>query len=147
MRNCELQRSFYGETARSDPGLQEYYGNIWLHAHRSILRFTSALPPAQRLRVNAESLVGQPDEHLPSLLSWLGIRCEPRYVDLMKHPEAWPFAHNRTALPHDCDSSFLGDPQLRKIPHPPPLATTGDWGLSRPLAAALMETGAALGYS
>ncbi len=147
MRRCQTLLSPEGSAAWNDAGVREYCGKIWLHAHRSILRFTSALPSHQSLRVKAEEIVRDPDEHLSRLMSWLDLPCEPSDLGRMKHPETWPFACHARGLPYDCDSSFLADPHLREIPHDPPLELIGTWGLSRTLATGLIEIGARFGYA
>jgi hypothetical protein len=146
MRKCHLPFRTHDGPAWTDAGIRGYCGNMWLHSHRSILRFTSALAPGQSMRIQAENLLRDPDEHLPRIVSWLGLTHGRVEVALMKRPETSPFARRAVGLADDSDSSFLSDPRLRTIPDDPPLQVPPAWDLSRPLAASLIETAAALGY-
>jgi hypothetical protein len=146
MRKCHLSFETREGPAWTNSGICGYCGHIWLHAHRSILCFTATLAPGQSMRMQAEKVLRDPDQHLASIISWLGLAHGPREVGLMKRPEDSPFAHHSGGLADDGDSSFLSDPRLREIPDDPRLELPAAWGLSRPLAADIIETGAALGY-
>jgi hypothetical protein len=147
MRKCQAGLSPKGTARWNDADLREYCASIWLHAHQSILRFTSTLPSHSTLRLQAEDILRHPDDHLSRIGSWLDVPCKPRDIRLMKHPENWPFARPAVALPNDCDSSFLSDPRLRNIPEDWPLETIRAWALSAPLSAELHRTAAALNYT
>jgi len=147
MQKCQADLSPHGIALWSDAGLREYCASIWLHAHKSALCFTSTLASRSTLRLQAEDILRRPDDHLSRIASWLEIPYESGNIRLMKHPEKWPFARPAAGLPHDCDSSFLSDPQLRTIPGVPPVETIRGWGLSAPLAAELQETAAVLNYT
>jgi hypothetical protein len=147
MRKCHVFFEARESPAWTNSGICGYCGHLWLHAHRSILRFTSTLAPGQSIRIQAEKVLRDPDRHLASIISWLGLPDGPREVGLMKRPEDSPFARHSEGLADDGDSSFLSDPRLREIPDDPPVSVPAAWGLKRLLAADLVETGAALGYA
>ena len=146
MRNCHQPFKAHAVSAWTESSILSYCGRVWLHTQRSILRFTSTLAPGQSMRVRSESILRDPDEHLPRVLSWLGLPQWAGEVDLMKHPEFSPYARKLDGIRDDSDSSFLLQPSLRAIPDDPPLEFPTAWGVSQPLAAEVVEMAAALGY-
>jgi hypothetical protein len=91
----------------------------WLHLHRGILTFLRTLPAEQQLRLRAEDLVDSPDDALPALCRFLGVRHDAEALAGMRHPERWRFAGPGPAnAPGGGDYLFQASPSLREIaPH------------------------------
>ncbi|HSU67947.1 MAG TPA: sulfotransferase [Tepidisphaeraceae bacterium] len=87
---------------------------LWLRTHTTILRFLQEVPREQQFRARGEEVLAAPDEALPRIADWLGIRSDDEAIDAMKHPERSLFAH---AGPPNArrggDEKFFDEPTLR----------------------------------
>jgi hypothetical protein len=87
---------------------------VWYSAHTTIRNFVGTLPPSQRLTIQGEAFLMDPDAHLKRVMSWLGLRTDAANMEAMKHPERSPFAR---VGPYNAlggnDPGFMRDPALR----------------------------------
>jgi hypothetical protein len=64
----------------------------WYNLNMNIVAFLDSLPEAQKMRVRAEDLLGNPVEILPQVAAWMGLRTDAAALDQMLHPEQSPYA-------------------------------------------------------
>jgi hypothetical protein len=64
----------------------------WYNLNMNIVSFLDSLPEAQKMRVRAEDLLGNPGEILRQIGTWMGIRTDTAAIDQMLHPELSPYA-------------------------------------------------------
>lgn len=116
-----LQRRLHAGTADTPAALAEAAQALgeepellWLRTHTAILRFLQEVPCDHQLRARGEDVLAAPDEALPRIAEWLGIRTDDEAIDAMKHPERSAFA--RAGPPNAVrggDEKFFEDPILR----------------------------------
>ena len=76
--------------------------------------FLRAIPADRQLRVRGEDVLQDPDTHLRTIASWLGVRTDDAAVDAMKHPENSPYAFlGPRGARFGNDRFFLEQPALR----------------------------------
>lgn len=93
----------------------------WDRIHTAIINLTGQLPPGQTLRIKGEDLLSEPEQFLPQITRWLGVRTDPQAIAAMKHPELSPYACLGPSLaPGGNNLEFLQNPYLlpKKIPEP-----------------------------
>ena len=147
MWECHQPFSFPDESGSNDRTIYTYCAHVWYQAHRSILDLTNALPSHQKLQVQAEDLLQQPDTCLANIASWLGGDAGPDAIEAMKHPERSPYATcGLLEVRGDNDATFLRHPKLRKIEPPPSLKILVEWGLDDGLVAQIRKLANQLGY-
>lgn len=83
----------------------------WYSLHMNILTFLETVPKEQTLRIQGEMLLSDPDQHLPEIAEWLGLRTDRAAIEEMKHPERSPFACFGPP-----NARFGGDPNFLKAP-------------------------------
>ena len=122
----------------------------WVEAQIRILRFGATLPRSQYFRVQAESLLNDPRQHLRRIASWLQVSTEPGAIESMTHPEASPFAvfgPPESGITGGNDPGFLRDP----VPHPVAVIPTLDqpvgWKGNMALWQAVVSVANQLGYA
>jgi hypothetical protein len=90
---------------------------LWYRCNSNIVQFLAELDPGSHMRVRAEDLLADPDEHLVHIAQWLGLRSDSAAVHAMKHPEDSPFACFGPANARmGGDENFLEHPVLRARP-------------------------------
>lgn len=88
---------------------------MWLKPHMNVLGFLEAVPPEQKLRMQGEDLLEDPDSHLAIIAEWLGVRTDAEAIEAMKHPERSPFAaYGPPNAKFGNDPEFLENPALRE---------------------------------
>jgi sulfotransferase family protein len=96
------------------PRIAAFAAASWRTHEGNIDRFLRSVPDADRLRVEGERVLEDPDGELWRIARWLGLADDAAAIEAMKHPEASPFA---TVGPPGArfgnDPSFLRDPVLR----------------------------------
>jgi hypothetical protein len=86
----------------------------WQVLNRNIVSFLEQMPATQWIRVRGEDLLAKPEQELPRLAHWLGIRADSAAIEEMKHPERSAFAclgPSNARLGNDIH--FLTGPTLR----------------------------------
>ena len=88
--------------------------NAWYALNRNICEFLKTVPRDRQMRVRGEELLADPDEVLPEIAAWLGLRPDAEAVEEMKHPERSPFASlGPPGARYGNDAFFLQAPALR----------------------------------
>jgi hypothetical protein len=64
----------------------------WYVLNRNIVEFLGTVPEKQWMTVRGEDLLGDPDEGLRQIATWLAIRADSSAIEEMKHPERSPYA-------------------------------------------------------
>ena len=91
-----------------------YHTLEWYEMHRNIMEFTSKLPIGQTMRIRGEDLLSDPDQYLPQIAEWVGIRTDTAAIEAMKHPENSPYACVGPAPARGGnDLKFMLSPKLR----------------------------------
>jgi len=88
----------------------------WHRQHSNVLKFLANVPPEQQMRLRGEDLLADPDHHLRTITSWLGLRTDADAIEKMKHPERSKFAKfgpNNARLGGG-DTEFFRNPRLRR---------------------------------
>jgi surfactin synthase thioesterase subunit len=86
----------------------------WYVLNTKTCEFLSSIPREQQLRIRGEDLLGNPDESLRQIASWLGLRTDAAAIEAMKHPEFSPFASfGPSGARFGNDALFLRNPVLR----------------------------------
>ncbi len=87
----------------------------WYSIHMNILTFLETVSSEQRLRIQGEALLSDPDRYLPEIAEWLGLRTDPVAIEEMKHPERSPFAcFGPPNARFGGDPNFLRNPVLKR---------------------------------
>ena len=85
----------------------------WYSLNTKVCEFLDSVPENQKLRIRGEDLLADPDTALPRIVEWLGLRSDPKAVEMMKHPEQSPFAClGPPGAEYGNDPSFLREPAL-----------------------------------
>jgi Sulfotransferase family len=135
----------YTRQVGDDDATYNFYAQLWITAHRSILAITRELDPETTVRVKAEDIGIGVDCWLERIARWLGVSHDAPCIEAMKHPERSPYA---AARPHgsagENDIGFLAAPWFRPVPEPPALDFSGplDFALRREA----VDLAKALGY-
>jgi hypothetical protein len=86
----------------------------WYARNVTIENFLRTIPADRQLRVRGEDVLQDPETHLRTIASWLGIRTDDAAVDAMKHPENSPYAFlGPQGARFGNDRFFLEQPALR----------------------------------
>jgi hypothetical protein len=86
----------------------------WISVHKTIMKFTSQLPPGQSMRLQGEQLLSDPETYLGQIAEWLGIRTDSEAIEAMKHPEDSPFScFGPSSARYGNNLGFLEKPKLR----------------------------------
>jgi len=89
---------------------------LWYRCHRNILAFLKTIPPGSHLQIRGEDILNNPDQHLPKITRWLGLRSGPAEIEQMTHPERSPFAGFGPAnARRGGDEKFFRQPALRPV--------------------------------
>jgi Sulfotransferase family len=87
--------------------------NGWYRLQMNICAFFDSLPAEQKMRIRAEDLLANPDEILPQIAAWMGLRTDAGAVDQMKHPERSPYtAWGPPNARGGNDPDFLASPAI-----------------------------------
>jgi len=111
----------------------------WYALNRNICEFLASVPEEQRMLVQGEALITDPDRGLRNIASWMGLRTDSKAIEEMKHPEASPYARiGPPGAELGNDILFLRNPFLRSSRAEPyrldgPLAWRGDGAGFSPL--------------
>jgi hypothetical protein len=94
--------------------------------------------------VRAEDLLSRPDDLLPQIVNWLGIRGDAEAIEAMKHPESSPFANEGPITARWAnDPKFISSPRLHKTILPSETRLPVEIG---PLAKPVAKLAETLGY-
>jgi hypothetical protein len=86
----------------------------WYVLNATICRFLRTVPEGQQLRARGEDVLAKPDELLPQICSWIGVRVDAASLDAMQHPERSPYAcFGPPTARFGNDHFFMRDPVLR----------------------------------
>jgi hypothetical protein len=86
----------------------------WYVLNARICEFLSSVPREQQLRIRAEDLLTDPDQHFRQIAGWLGLRTDAEAIEAMKHPENSPYAgFGPRGARYGNDPFFLNEPALR----------------------------------
>ena len=86
----------------------------WYVLNRNICEFLDSVPEEQRMVIQSETLITDPDRGLRSIASWMGLRTDSKAIERMKHPEASPYARiGPRGAELGNDILFLRNPFLR----------------------------------
>jgi hypothetical protein len=86
----------------------------WYALNMNISNFLQRIPNEQKLRIQGEQILTEPDRMLAQVCAWLGVSQDPEAIEEMKHPERSPYACLGPANARfGNDDLFLADPVLR----------------------------------
>jgi hypothetical protein len=86
----------------------------WYALNMKICRFLALVPDEQKLQVRGEDILIEPDQVLPRICEWIGVRADASAQEAMKHPEQSPYAcFGPPSAPMGNDHFFQEDPHLR----------------------------------
>ena len=86
---------------------------IWRATHEMIMTVTEDLPLGQCMRLKGEALLADPENYLPQICEWLGIRTDAEAINAMMHPENSPYARpGPPNAPRGNDPNYLSNPAI-----------------------------------
>jgi hypothetical protein len=121
----------------------------WLDVHRRIVRFLDRQSPERVMRVRAEDVLNEPEQHLAAIAGWLGLRTDPAAITAMRHPEASPFARfgpRGSGVIGGLDPGFLRDPVPRAVEEPRSIEQPAGWQSGAHLWRCAVAMACRLGY-
>jgi hypothetical protein len=87
----------------------------WYARNMLICEFLQSVPPHRQMRLIGEELLAEPDDALPKIASWLGLRTDFSAIEEMKHPERSPYAFlGPPGARYGNDGHFLKSPSLKE---------------------------------
>jgi hypothetical protein len=102
-----------GHNGGRDEGVRDPQ-HWWYARNVGIKEFLRSIPPGRQIRVRGEDLLSDPDTHLQSVASWLGLQNDAVAIEAMKHPENSPYAFlGPRGARFGNDRFFLERPALR----------------------------------
>ena len=78
------------ETESQHPDVDPQRG--WYVLNMNIVTFLNSVSHTQWIRVRGEDLLANPDQDLPQIADWMGLRTDDEAIEEMKHPERSPYA-------------------------------------------------------
>ena len=123
--------------------------DLWLRPHLRITEFLDEIDDCQRMQINGEDFMADPDTYLLKITEWLGIRSDSDALADMKHPERSSFAcYGPPNAKFGNDPSYLEGPELREYkPREISLDETSEDGVDMVFSDDLRQCAMIFGYS